>query len=470
MTDKEIGWDGGGWQPPPRPRRVRLSGAYAVLEPLDPERHAEHLHSAYREDVEGEIWDYLPYGPFDSLPAFREWAAAAAETEDPLFFAIRDRDREQFGGVASFLRIKPESGSIEVGHINLSPSLQRTRAATESMFLMMRWAFEAGYRRYEWKCNALNRRSRRSAARLGLSYEGVFRQATISKGRNRDTAWFAAVDGEWPRLRSAFETWLSPGNFDESGGQKRSLASLTKSILSAMDPVLEEGARAPGDSARRESGVVRGRGRSPAAAEAPGRSGPAMSKALEPRPDVLDFLRTRRSRPAKTLTGPAPGRAEIGKLLRSAARSPDHGKLEPWRFIVIDRKALTRISELARARGEDLGLDPATVEKARSAFSGSPLVIAVVSSPKPSEKIPQVEQTLSAGAVCLALLNAALASGWGANWLTSWLALDREFLGTALGLEEHEFVAGFIHVGTETSVPPDRPRPDTDAITSWLDE
>src|SRR5262249_42598244 len=134
---------------------------------------------------------------------------------DPVFLAIVDAATGLAAGVASYLRIDPPNGSIEVGHIALSPRLQRTPAATESMYLMMNWAFSAGYRRYEWKCNALNEASRRAAMRLGLSYEGVFRQAAVVKGRNRDTAWYATIDSEWPALKQAFERWLDPANFDE---------------------------------------------------------------------------------------------------------------------------------------------------------------------------------------------------------------------------------------------------------------
>ena len=155
-------------------------------------------------------------------------------------------------------------------------------------------------------------------------------------------------------------------------------------------------------------------------------------------------------------------------ILTAAARSPDHGMLEPWRFVVLEQPALKRISTIAQARGVENGLEPVAIEKARSLFAGSPLIVAVVSSPQESEKIPQVEQTLSAGAVCLSLLNAALASGWGANWLTSWLALDREFLSSALDLEEHEFVAGFIHLGVAESAPPERARPDVAEKTTWI--
>jgi RimJ/RimL family protein N-acetyltransferase len=159
-----------------------------------------------------------------------------AAKDDPVFFAIRDLSTGSWSGVASYLRITPEAGTIEVGHINLSPELQRTRAATEAMLLMMARAFETGYRRYEWKCNALNLGSRRAAERLGFSYEGIFRQATVIKGRNRDTAWFAAIDAEWPALKAAFARWLDPSNFDDEGRQRRSLSELTAPILVARDP------------------------------------------------------------------------------------------------------------------------------------------------------------------------------------------------------------------------------------------
>ena len=226
------------WREPEKPGRTELEGAYARLEPLEPDRHVRELHAANREDREGRIWDYLPYGPFESLAAYSCWVDKAASSDDPLFFAIRDKSSDRVGGVASFLRVKPAQGSIEVGHINLAPVLQRTRTATDAMFQMMKWAFQAGYRRYEWKCNALNVQSRRAAERLGLSYEGVFRQATISKGRNRDTAWFAAIDGEWPELERAFEAWLSAKNFDRNGRQRRRLADMTRPMLAARDPVL----------------------------------------------------------------------------------------------------------------------------------------------------------------------------------------------------------------------------------------
>ncbi len=208
-----------------------MAGRYCRLEPLNPEIHAEDLFVANRLDESGLNWTYLPYGPFDDLKSYRVWLEKACSQNDPLFFAIRDLASEEAVGVASFLRITPSSGSIEVGHLNFSPKLQRTPAATEAMWLMMDRAFTLGYRRYEWKCNALNIPSRVAAQRLGLSFEGVFRQHTISKGRNRDSAWYAAIDSEWPLLREAFLTWLSPENFDESGTQRLRLSNLTKPLL-----------------------------------------------------------------------------------------------------------------------------------------------------------------------------------------------------------------------------------------------
>lgn len=186
-------------------------------------------------------------------------------------------------------------------------------------------------------------------------------------------------------------------------------------------------------------------------------------------PEALHFLQTRRSRPAKTLRAPAPDRAALMPLLQAAARSPDHGKLEPWRFIVLQGGALRRLGALAQTRGEALAMDPDQIAKARSQFDLAHLAVAVVSSPKPSDKIPGSEQILSAGAVCLALLNAALAAGWGANWLSGWASHDRAFVREGLGLGDHETIAGFIHIGTESSAPPERPRPDLAAITTWMD-
>ncbi|WP_425101593.1 nitroreductase family protein [Tropicibacter sp. S64] len=191
-------------------------------------------------------------------------------------------------------------------------------------------------------------------------------------------------------------------------------------------------------------------------------------------PDVnqaaLDFLLTRRSRPAKTLKGPGPDRAALMPILTAAARSPDHGKLEPWRFIVLEGAAMARMAAETRKAGVRLNKSEEDIAKAEHAWATSPLCVAVVEVQKASDKIPAIEMTYSAGAVCLAMLNAALASGWGANWLSGWASHDRAFLTEALGLAENETLAGFIHIGTEGAAPPDRPRPDLDAITAWVSE
>lgn len=191
-----------------------------------------------------------------------------------------------------------------------------------------------------------------------------------------------------------------------------------------------------------------------------------------PRPNLaaMEFLLTRRSRPAKTLTLPIPTEQELRPILEAAARTPDHGKLEPWRFIVLTGNALNRLAELTENRGRELELEDATIAKTRMSFGRANLVVAVISAPQPSKKVPQIEQQYSAGAACLALVNAALASGWGANWLSGWMALDAPFLQTGLDLSEAETVAGFIHIGTETYPPPERPRPDLSAITTWVSE
>ncbi len=184
-------------------------------------------------------------------------------------------------------------------------------------------------------------------------------------------------------------------------------------------------------------------------------------------PAALDFLLTRRSRPAKTLQPPVPDEDTVRLLLRAAARTPDHGKLEPWRFVVLQGKVFSRLSDLAQTRGVALGKSPEDIAKAQAQYDMAHLAVVVVESPKPSEKIPPLEQTYSAGAVCLALLNAALAAGWGANWLSGWPSHDPAFCETGFGLKPQERVAGIIHLGTESSAPPDRPRPDIEAITEW---
>ena len=224
-----------GYKTPPNPKDISLDGELVKLVPLKAEKHSLNLFEANIKDKEGNIWTYLPYGPFDSIEKYSEWIKAVEDEKDPVFFAIIRKTDNKAAGVASFLRVKPSNGSIEVGHINFSPLLQCSTEGTEAMYLMMKWVFENGYRRYEWKCNALNVKSRNAAQRLGFSFEGVFRQMMISKGRNRDTAWFAIIDQEWEDFKKCFETYLSKDNFSKVGVQLVSLSSLTKPLLYKLD-------------------------------------------------------------------------------------------------------------------------------------------------------------------------------------------------------------------------------------------
>lgn len=225
-TNAPLGAEVPHWAPPPEPARRPLAGQFCTLEPADPQRHAADLYVAYSLDVRGDGWTYLPYGPFATLHDYQAWMQAGCGGSDPLFFAIVDHATGQAVGLASYLRITPAAGSIEIGHLSFSPLLQRRRAATEALYLLMREAFALGYRRLEWKCNALNAASRHAAIRLGFTFEGVFRQAAVVKGRNRDTAWFSIIDGEWPALDAAFSRWLAPENFDQNGQQRERLSAL----------------------------------------------------------------------------------------------------------------------------------------------------------------------------------------------------------------------------------------------------
>lgn len=219
-----------GWRKRPRPPRTAIEGRFCRVEPIDPERHAAELHAANRHDKDGRNWTYLGAGPFERLEDYRRWIDEACRGDDPLFHAVIDNATGRAAGLAAYLRIDPEMGVIEVGHINHSPLLQRRPGATEAMYLMMRRVFdELGYRRYEWKCDSLNAPSREAAGRLGFRFEGIFRQATVYKGRSRDTAWFSIIDSEWPALRRAFERWLAPENFDAAGQQRQRLAELRTS-------------------------------------------------------------------------------------------------------------------------------------------------------------------------------------------------------------------------------------------------
>jgi RimJ/RimL family protein N-acetyltransferase len=213
-----------------------MAGRFCRVVALDPAQHAEALYSANNEDRDGRMWSYLPFGPFSSVDDYvasmNSWLARG----DWEVHAIIDAPSGLATGSASYMRIDPPNGSIEVGAVMYSPRLQRTPAATEAMYLMMRRVFdELGYRRYEWKCDALNEPSIKAAGRLGFQYEGTFRQSNVVKGRNRDTAWFSVIDREWPRLKAAFESWLSPDNFEADGKQRQSLRELVTSSRSALE-------------------------------------------------------------------------------------------------------------------------------------------------------------------------------------------------------------------------------------------
>ena len=230
-----VGWPVPDWQPARHPRGAIMQGRLCRLEPIDRQLHAGDLFQAFSQDTSGANWTYMPYGPFDDVTALEAWIDNTCLGDDPCFFSVIDLATNQAVGVASYLRIEPASGVIEVGHIHFSPLLQGQTMATEVMYLMMQQVFdELGYRRYEWKCDALNAPSRRAAERLGFLFEGVFRQATMYKGRNRDTAWFAIIDREWPVIREAFEAWLDEDNFDDQGRQRGRLQDLMRDGLSAL--------------------------------------------------------------------------------------------------------------------------------------------------------------------------------------------------------------------------------------------
>lgn len=221
------------WQPPPRPNGQPLLGRFVRLEPLGPQ-HTADLYQALCNADNAAGWTYLPYGPFAGEADFSHWLSQQRQQSDPFFYALLNPAGVALG-LASYLRIAPDAGAIEVGHLHFAPAMARTPMATEAMYLLMQQAFAWGYRRYEWKCNALNQPSRRAAQRLGFSYEGVFRQAIVNKGRNRDTAWFAVIDKEWPALREAFLTWLAADNFAEGGSQRLRLSRLTEPLLVQRD-------------------------------------------------------------------------------------------------------------------------------------------------------------------------------------------------------------------------------------------
>ena len=224
MTARPVGTPVPDWRTRPRPMRLVLPGHTCRLEPLDPARHADHLFEAYAAAPDGGDWTYLASERLDDRAAYRAFVDTQAASDDPLHYAIVVGDAPV--GTASLMRIDPANGVIEVGHIAFAPALQRTPAGTEAIFLLMRYVFaDLGYRRFEWKCDSLNAPSRRAALRYGFQFEGIFRQAIVTKGRNRDTAWYAMIDKDWPGAKAAFEAWLRPENFDASGRQIRALGS-----------------------------------------------------------------------------------------------------------------------------------------------------------------------------------------------------------------------------------------------------
>ncbi len=223
-----------GWTPRLPPPRTPMEGRLVRLEPFDVAAHARGLFEAYQRDRDGDLWTYMPYGPFADFDAYEAHCKAVMTGDDPLFFTVLDKAADRPVGVASFMRINPAHGVIETGSICYSPLLQRTPGATETMYLFARRAFdELGYRRYEWKCDNNNAPSKRAALRLGFRYEGLFRKHMVIKGRNRDTAWFAITDDEWPRVKAAHGRWLDPENFTADGTQRLTLSALNAADLTA---------------------------------------------------------------------------------------------------------------------------------------------------------------------------------------------------------------------------------------------
>ena len=233
-----VGPDIDGWQPPPTPRAETLEGRFCRLEPLDPARHASALWQAWQmpdpavgNDHEAKArWTYLGGRGFDDEAGCRRWLETMTASDDPHCYAIIDSADDQAVGMATYLRIVPVDGSIEIGHLNFSPRMARTPISSEALMLLIRHVFELGYRRVEWKCDALNAPSRRAAEHLGFRFEGIFRQHRVVNGRNRDTAWFSILDGEWPAIRECHRRWLAPDNFDAGGRQRQSLSTMTAEL------------------------------------------------------------------------------------------------------------------------------------------------------------------------------------------------------------------------------------------------
>ncbi|WBU59542.1 GNAT family N-acetyltransferase [Paracoccus albus] len=238
-TERPLGDELSNWQAPPAPGPEVIGGRYLRLERLNPDRHAEEIFAATQADQ--SLWDYMSNGPFRSVDDMRDWMAQAVAS-DAVFYAFVDSATGQGFGYASFMRMDAANGVLEIGNVMIGSAAQRSRAASEALMLMISWAFGAGYRRVEWKCNALNTASRRAARRYGFLFEGTFRNHMIIKGRNRDTAWFAMTDGDWERLAPAYSDWLAPGNFDENGRQRTSLSKLTEPIVRQLQLALSPSA------------------------------------------------------------------------------------------------------------------------------------------------------------------------------------------------------------------------------------
>ncbi|MFJ1730743.1 GNAT family N-acetyltransferase [Streptomyces sp. NPDC088254] len=215
------------WTVRPAPARVTLVGRLCRVEPLDVDRHADDLYHAYALAADGRDWTYMMAGPFADQDDYRSHAVAMTQTDDPLHYAVVDLATGKAMGTLSLMRQEPSDGVVEVGNVAFSPLLKQTPVSTEAQFLLMSYVFdELGYRRYEWKCDSLNAPSRKAALRLGFTFEGIFRQAVVYKGRNRDTAWYSVIDSEWPQVGKALREWLSPDNFDADGRQRQSLSAV----------------------------------------------------------------------------------------------------------------------------------------------------------------------------------------------------------------------------------------------------
>ncbi|WP_205702747.1 GNAT family N-acetyltransferase [Rubrivivax rivuli] len=226
--------------PAPRPERITLEGRYCRLEPFDASRHAEGLFQACTPPDAGARFLYLSEEPPRSVAEMHAWMTDKAKSQDPLFFTVIDATRGRALGRQALMRIEPTHRVIEIGSIYWGPEMSRSRISTEAQYLFMKYAFELGYRRYEWKCNALNAPSRAAALRFGFVYEGHFRRAAVVKGRSRDTSWFSILDEEWPALQRAYETWLRPANFDEAGRQRQRLSALTR--IASSETSVQDGA------------------------------------------------------------------------------------------------------------------------------------------------------------------------------------------------------------------------------------